>query len=101
MIEQNPCPIHQLSERPGSVWNCLWGHVLKIFLGSIVRVWYCFPVPDLYLVLHGLCCRKSTKWINQSINQQVTGRYPTEKIQRILILTYMIYLQNIHIITLT
>ena len=33
---------------------------LKNLLGSIVRVGYHIPVPDFYLVLHGLRCRKST-----------------------------------------
>ena len=32
---------------------------LKDLLGSFVRVEYHIPVPDFYLVLHGLCCRKS------------------------------------------
>ena len=33
---------------------------LKDLMGSIVRVRYRIPVPDFYLVLHGLRCRKST-----------------------------------------
>ena len=33
---------------------------LKDILGSIARAGYCIPVPDFYLVLHGLRCRKST-----------------------------------------
>ena len=33
---------------------------LKDLLGSFVRVGYRIPVPDFYLVLHGLRCRKST-----------------------------------------
>ena len=33
---------------------------LKDLLGSIVKVEYGIPVPDFYLVLHGICCRKST-----------------------------------------
>ena len=33
---------------------------LKDLLGSFVRVGYRIPVPDFYLVLHGLHCRKST-----------------------------------------
>ena len=49
--------------------NCLNGRVvcgtvnremhLKDLLGSFVRVGYRIPVPDFYLVLHGLRCRKS------------------------------------------
>ena len=45
----------RLSKRPGSVWNCLWGHALKRSPG-IIRI----LVLDFYLVLHGLRCRKST-----------------------------------------
>ena len=46
----------RLSKRLGirHVWNCLWGHALKDLLGSIVRVGYYIPLPDFYLVLHGL-----------------------------------------------
>ena len=50
--------------------DCLKGRVvcgtvygdmhLKDLLGSYVRVRYRIPVPDFYLVLHGLRCRKST-----------------------------------------
>ena len=50
--------------------HCLKGRVvcgtvygemhLKVLLGSFVRVGYRIPVPDFYLVLHGLRCRKST-----------------------------------------
>ena len=31
---------------------------IKDLLGSIARVWYCFPVPDFYLVVHNLQCKK-------------------------------------------
>ena len=59
--------------------DCLKGRVvcgtvygdmhLKDLLGSIVRVGYCFPVPDFYLVLHGLRCRKSTIMDYTKLNQ--------------------------------
>ena len=32
----------------------------KDLLGSIAKVGYCIPVPDFYLVLHGIQCRKRT-----------------------------------------
>ena len=35
---------------------------LKDHLGSFVRVGYRIPVPDFYLVLHGLRCKKAL-WI--------------------------------------
>ena len=43
---------------------------LKDILGSIVRVGYRIPIPDFYLVLHDLCCRKSALMDNQSINKK-------------------------------
>ena len=58
----------RLSKRPGSLWNCLWGHALN--LGSIARVGYHIPVPDFYLVLHGLQCRKDTI-MDKSFNQVI------------------------------
>ena len=51
----------QLSKRPGIVCGTVYGEMhLKDLLGSFVRVGYRIPVPDFYLVLHGLRCRKST-----------------------------------------
>ena len=38
----------------------LHSSTLKGLLGSIVGVGYRIPVPEFYLVLHGLCCREST-----------------------------------------
>ena len=43
----------------GTVYGDMY---LKDILGSIARVGYCIPVPDLYLVLH------------QSINQSKTPK---------------------------
>ena len=68
------------------VWQCsptLKGRVvcgtvygdmhLKDLLGSFVRVGYRIPVPDFYLVLHGLRCRKSTIMDKTKLNQTITG----------------------------
>ena len=51
-------------------------------LGSIARVGYCIPVPDFYLVLHGLCCRKkhNNGLINQSINHLICNDYDKTEI---------------------
>ena len=35
----------QLSKRPGSVWNCLWGHTLKRSPGIIRKSRVSYPVP--------------------------------------------------------
>ena len=66
----------QLSKRPGSVWNCLWGNALKNLLGSFVRVGYRIPVPDFSLVLHGLRCRKSTLMDQTKPNQTSSSPDP-------------------------
>ena len=35
----------QLSKRPGSVWNCLWGHALKRSPGIIRKSRVSYPGP--------------------------------------------------------
>ena len=35
----------QLSKRPGSVWNCLWGNALKISPGIIRKSRVSYPGP--------------------------------------------------------
>ena len=35
----------QLSKRPGSVWNCLWGNALKRSPGSIRKSRVSYPGP--------------------------------------------------------
>ena len=35
----------QLSQRPGSVWNCLWGNTLKRSPGIIRKIWVSYPGP--------------------------------------------------------
>ena len=40
---------------------------LKDLMGSIVRVGYCIPVPDFYLLLNDLRCRKSIRQIHKEM----------------------------------
>ena len=35
----------QLSKRPGSVWNCLWGNALKRYPGIIRKSRVSYPGP--------------------------------------------------------
>ena len=54
-------PVKKTTDRV--VCGTVYGEMhLKDLLGSFVRVGYRIPVPvpDFYLVLHGLRCRKST-----------------------------------------
>ena len=37
----------QLSKRPGSVWNCLWGNALKRSPGIIRKSRVSYPVPGI------------------------------------------------------
>ena len=62
----------RLSKRSGSVWNCLWGHALKISHGINRKSRVLYPVLDFYQMRHGLRCRKST---NQLINQSYITLY--------------------------
>ena len=51
----------QLSKRPGSVWNCLWGNALKRSHGIIRRVGW--TVPTLYdFVIDRYVHRKKFWW---------------------------------------
>ena len=51
----------RLPKRPSSVCRTVYGDMhLKDLLGSSARVGYCIAVPDSYLVLHDLRCRKTT-----------------------------------------
>ena len=64
------CPAHAVGRSLTVQPDCLKGRVvcgtvygdmyLKDLLRSIVRVGYRIPVPDFYLMLHCLRCRKST-----------------------------------------
>ena len=49
-------------KRPGSVWNCLWGHALKRSPGinRESRVGLSYPGPRFLSSATGLRCRKST-----------------------------------------
>ena len=72
------CKGRSLTVQPDCLkWQVVCGTVygdmhLKDFLRSITRVGYCVPVPNFYLVLHGLCCQKKLEWINH--NQQIAGQ---------------------------
>ena len=62
-LESSPYffPICFLKTKGRVVCGTVYGEMhLKDLLGSFVRVGYRILVPDFYLVLHGLCCRKST-----------------------------------------
>ena len=52
-----------------------WDMHLKDLLGSMVIVGYRIPVPDFYLVLHGLRCRKSTIMDQTKPNQTYKKGY--------------------------
>ena len=85
---------HQLTVGTVAVQSdCLKGRVvcgtvyedmhLKDLLGSIVRVRYRIPVPDFYLVLHGLRCRKSTIMIKPNQTNQKILQIPIISSKRV------------------
>ena len=63
----NPTRSRSLVVQP--MYGAVYGEMhYKDILRSVARVGYCIPVPDFYLVLHGLWCQKNTlmKLSNQS-----------------------------------
>ena len=66
------------------VFRTVYGDMhLKDILGSFVRVGYCIPVSDFYLVLHSLPKKQYNGLINQPINQYfLTRTMPHQQLQR-------------------
>ena len=62
-------PDSRLAKRMGSVWNCLWGHVLKISPGIIRKRRVSYPVPG-YLSSATWPKKHYNGLINHSINQK-------------------------------
>ena len=62
----------RLSKRPGSVWNCLWGHVLERYHGINHKSKVLYPAPAfLSSATWPLMPKKHYKEvIHQSINQK-------------------------------
>ena len=62
----------QLSKRPGSVWNCLWGNALKRSLGSFVKSRVSYPGPGfLSSATRPSLPKKHYNGLNQRLNQIV------------------------------
>ena len=61
----------RLSKRPGSVWNCLWGHALKRSPGIIRKSRVLYPGPGFLssATWPSLPKKHYKGLINQSINQ--------------------------------
>ena len=63
----------QLSKRPGSVWNCLWGNALKRSPGIIRKSRVSYPVPGfLSSATWPLLPKKHYNGLNQ-IKQSIKG----------------------------
>ena len=45
----------RLSKRPGSVWNCLWGHALKRSPGIIGKSRVSYHVPRFLYAICAIC----------------------------------------------
>ena len=64
----------QLSKRPGSVWNCLWGNALKISPGIIRKSRVSYPGPGfLASATWPLLPKKHYNGLNQTILLQSIG----------------------------
>ena len=61
----------QLSKRPGSVWNCLWGNALKRSPGIIRKSRVSYPVPGfLSSATWPSLPKKHYNGLNQSLPKQ-------------------------------
>ena len=68
----------QLSKRPGSVWNCLWGNALKRSPGIIRKSRVSYPGPGFLSSATWPRCRKSTIMDQTKSNQKImSDREPT------------------------
>ena len=58
----------RLSKRPGSVWNCLWGHALKRSPGIIRKSRVSYPGPGfLSSATWPLLLKKHYNGLNQTL----------------------------------
>ena len=64
----------QLSKRPGSVWNCLWGNALKRSPGIIRKSRVSYPVPGF---LSSATWPSLLKKHYNGLNQQTKARPDT------------------------
>ena len=65
----------QLSKRPGSVWNCLWGNALKRSPGIIRKSRVSYPGPGfLSSATWPLLPKKHYNGLNQTKPKLVMGR---------------------------
>ena len=62
----------QLSKRPGSVWNCLWGHALKRSPGIIRKSRVSYPGP--VFLSSAILPSPSIKHYNGLINQLIINQ---------------------------
>ena len=67
----------RLSKRPGSVWNCLWGHALKRSLGIYRKRRVLYPGPGFLSSATWPLMPK--KHFNGLINQSIISYVPTGK----------------------
>ena len=65
----------QLSKRPGSVWNCLWGNALKRSPGIIRKSRVSYPVPGfLSSATWPSLLKKHYNGLNQNNSSQTPQR---------------------------
>ena len=67
----------QLSERPGSVWNCLWGNALKRSPGIIRKSRVSYPGPGFQSsATWPLLPKKHYNGLNQRLVTDFSFHYP-------------------------
>ena len=79
----------QLSKRPGSVWNCLWGNALKRSPGIIRKSRVSYPGPGfLSSATWPLLPKRHYNGLNQS---NIVYQFDEFKIMKTLIILLIVY----------
>ena len=69
----------QLSKRPGSVWNCLWGNALKRSPGIIRKSRVSYPGPGfLSSATWPSLPKKHYNGLNQTKPNRIRHRFPSK-----------------------
>ena len=100
----------QLSKRPGSVWNCLWGNALKRSPGIIRKSRVSYPGPGFLSSAtwpslpkkhyNGLNQTKPNKYSNNTAELYVFGHLLYNSITKLIILRKLCFRKRRHMCVL-
>ena len=86
-----------LCKRPGSVWNCVWGHALQSYYGINLKSRVFYPSPGFVLCCIAFDADKLPLLIYQSIIEIKLGKpYKDECMSQISSKSKMYLTKNVH-----